>query len=202
MIWRGVLGTTVVLGVVGALRARREARLVAAGLRPASHATADPTPTTDAGRIAERIAERIAAWQPARPVTSLGRGLAMAWAAPLSAIGLVVAMLGRAEVDWDDVHGVAVASRLTGPAAMVLEQVGADASTLGHVVLLRGDRPSPGLLAHEAAHARQAERLGPLLVPVYAVLSASHGYRDHPLERAARLAARRALAVTAGRARP
>ncbi|MEX0705789.1 MAG: hypothetical protein WD041_04155, partial [Nitriliruptoraceae bacterium] len=54
---------------------------------------------------------------------------------------------------------------------------------------------SASLLAHEAVHVRQFERLGPLMVPVYLWLAARHGYRDHPLERAARLGARRATAT-------
>jgi hypothetical protein len=42
---------------------------------------------------------------------------------------------------------------------------------------------------------RQAERLGPLLVPTYLWLNAWYGNRDHPLERAARTGARRASAT-------
>jgi hypothetical protein len=69
--------------------------------------------------------------------------------------------------------------------------VGAGANTVGQVVLCRSTMPSSALLDHEAVHVRQAERLGPLLVPAYLWLNAIRGYRDNPLEHAARLGARR-----------
>jgi hypothetical protein len=79
-----------------------------------------------------------------------------------------------------------------GPSALVLGLVGAGANTIGQVVLCRDAEPSRALLDHEAVHVRQAERLGPLLVPTYLWWNAIHGYRDNPLEHAARRGARRA----------
>ena len=72
--------------------------------------------------------------------------------------------------------------------AKLLGSVGSSGSTLGQVVLTSRTAISPGLLAHELAHVRQFQRLGPAMVPAYAVLWALCGYREHPLERAARRA--------------
>ena len=85
-----------------------------------------------------------------------------------------------------------------GPSRVALSAVGASANTVGLVVLSPGAAPDPVLLAHEAVHARQAERLGPLLLPLYVALSARFGYRDNPLERAARLGARQTLSGQGG----
>jgi hypothetical protein len=56
------------------------------------------------------------------------------------------------------------------------------------VVTTRSD-PSPSLIAHELVHTRQAERFGVGFGPVYVGLLARYGYRQHPMERAARLGA-------------
>jgi hypothetical protein len=69
-------------------------------------------------------------------------------------------------------------------------------------VLCRTSQPSAALLDHEALHVRQAERLGPLLFPVYVWLNAVYGYRDHPLERGARLGARRRATGRSGLTAP
>jgi hypothetical protein len=73
--------------------------------------------------------------------------------------------------------------------ATLQRRLGFAANAFGHVVLTARPDPSPTLLAHEAVHVRQAERLGIGLAPVYAILWARWGYRNHPLERAARRAA-------------
>ncbi|MDP8931826.1 MAG: hypothetical protein M3O70_25470, partial [Actinomycetota bacterium] len=70
----------------------------------------------------------------------------------------------------------------------VLRSRGFDAGAFGHVIVAAGD-PHDHLLAHELVHVRQAERLGPLMAPVYLGLLAVYGYARHPLERAARRAA-------------
>jgi hypothetical protein len=88
-----------------------------------------------------------------------------------------------------------------GSSGAALRLVGADANAIGAVVLCRDSTPGPPLLAHEVVHVRQAERLGVALVPLHAGLAARYGYRDHPLERAARLGARRATQPP-GRSRP
>jgi hypothetical protein len=67
------------------------------------------------------------------------------------------------------------------------------AFALGHVIVARDAAPSDALLVHELVHVRQAERLGPLMAPLYLALHAAYGYARHPMERAARRAQRRAL---------
>lgn len=99
---------------------------------------------------------------------------------------------GRAP-SWDDELGCWVFAGARTGASRVFSLTSATANAVGQVILTRRDDPSRALLIHESAHARQAERLGPLLVPVYAWWWARHGYRDHPLERGARLAARRCI---------
>jgi hypothetical protein len=88
-----------------------------------------------------------------------------------------------------------IATGVSGPSGAALRLVGAGANTIGQVVLCRSEAPSDALLDHEAVHVRQAERLGLLLVPTYLWCNAIRGYRDNPLEHAARLGARAAGAL-------
>jgi hypothetical protein len=90
------------------------------------------------------------------------------------------------------VVGVLLFSPARGPAAQFLRVRGFSAMTIGHVVVARIE-PSEALLAHELVHVRQAERLGPLMAPLYLALMAVYGYARHPMERAARLAQRRSM---------
>lgn len=130
----------------------------------------------------------LAGWRPAAPARPLRRAAAYAWAAPVSAAGLLAALAGgRARLRVAD--GVVVLSGVRGLTGTALRLRGFTAITLGHVVLCR-DEPSPALLAHELVHVRQAERFGVLLAPLYLGLLAVYGYRRHPMERAARLAQR------------
>lgn len=92
-----------------------------------------------------------------------------------------------------------IATGVGGPSGIALRLVGAGANTVGQVVLCRSDAPSAALLDHEAVHVRQGERLGPFLVPAYLWLNALHGYRDNPLEHAARRGARSAREVPGAR---
>jgi hypothetical protein len=60
--------------------------------------------------------------------------------------------------------------------------------TLGFVIV--SSVPLEGrLLAHERHHIRQSMVWGPLFVPVYLALAIPYGYRRHPMERRARIAA-------------
>jgi hypothetical protein len=111
----------------------------------------------------------------------------------LALVGVTLGALGGVRPRWDPTHGCLVVAGVRGPSGAALAAVGADANTIGQTVLSRRPDPSPVLLAHESAHVRQTERLGPFLLPVYVWLAARHGYRDHPLERAAREAARDAV---------
>jgi hypothetical protein len=142
------------------------------------------------------VGAAIAAWRPTRPRTPLGRVAAAAWAGPYTIVGLGLGLLGGARPRWDEVHGCFVSAGVGGPSGAALAAVGADANAIGQVVLSRRPAPSTLLLAHESAHVRQTERLGPLLLPVYVWLAAWHGYRDHPLERGARAVAHAAVTGT------
>ena len=68
---------------------------------------------------------------------------------------------------------------------------GADAMTLGHVVIGRDARALEWTRAHERVHVRQYERWGPLFVPAYllaglwALTRGGHPYFDNRFEREA-----------------
>jgi hypothetical protein len=133
-----------------------------------------------------RLAARLDAWSP-RPVrSSAGRWAAAAWVAPLTVTGALLARAGGAVCRWDDRLGCYVARGVGGPSGWLLGRLRLDANAVGQVVLCRSTQPSARLLAHEAVHVRQAERLGALLLPVYVGMTARYGYRENPLERAAR----------------
>lgn len=178
---------TIGAGLVGALRQRAEARAVARGELTRAATVVDDPPRRRYGPVAGRLA----GWVPAPPRTPAGRALAWVWAAPLTAVGLAVAAVSGATPRWDPALACLVTRGVRGPSRVALTAVGAQANAIGHVVLSVVEEPSPALLAHEAVHVRQAERLGPLLALLYLWLGARYGYRDHPLERAARRGARR-----------
>ena len=92
------------------------------------------------------------------------------WAAPTTALGLVVVLTGlwRAQV-WVvdgvvEAHGPALAWLLS---HFTLMPGGAAALTLGHVVIARDRWSLESTRAHERVHVRQCERCGPLFVPAY-----------------------------------
>lgn len=131
----------------------------------------------------------MAGWLPTRPATALGRAIAYAWASPATLGGLIVGVLSGARPSLRD--GDIVFAGVRGPVEAALKRGGFSATTLGHVIIARTD-PSPVLMAHELAHTRQAERLGPFTGPIYWYLLARYGYARHPMERAARIAGRQA----------
>lgn len=181
---------TLLAGVAGVLRQRREARAVRAGeLPPDGPAGARPLRPTLPDPVL-----RLARWVPPAPRSTAGRLAAAAWSAPLTALGLAVALSSGSRPRWDARRRCLVATGVGGVSSVALRTVGAGANTVGQVVLCRDPAPSPTLLDHEAVHVRQAERLGPLLVPVYLWANALLGYRDNPLEHAARRGARAAAA--------
>lgn len=134
--------------------------------------------------------------RPQRAAANAWRGWCYAWAAPATLAGLVLALLGCAS-------GARARSR-----DGVLEVAGGSlgawlrardcpfvALTLGHVVLAVDARALDACRAHELAHVRQYERLGPLFLPLYAAsslwqaLRGRDAYRDNRFEREAREAA-------------
>lgn len=190
------LALTLGAGGIAVLRQAREARSVRAGTRTAAGPDGAVAPARPPGPAARRIA----AWVPAAPSSPVGRVAAACWSAPLSAVGVVVALAGGRVPRRDPERDCWVALDVGGPSRRVLGAVGAAANTIGRVVIVRGGGAGPTLLDHEAVHVRQAERLGPLLPVAYAWLGARYGYVDNPLEQAARAGARRAAAVRRARA--
>jgi hypothetical protein len=106
-------------------------------------------------------------------------------------VGFALAVLSGKRPIWDPELRCFGVRGAGGPSRLALRSVGAHANTIGQIVIATQESPSRILLAHEATHVRQAERFGPLLFPVYVCLGARYGYRDNPLERAARAGARR-----------
>jgi hypothetical protein len=184
---RALTAATLAAGLVGVLRQRAEAARVRQGHLPPASAVAHLPPRQGAGGLASRLG----AWVPEPPRTPVTTVAARLWAAPLTVIGLLLALLSGSRPVWSPEHRCWVASDVGGVSGLALAAVGADANAVGHVVLCRLPSPPPTLLAHELVHVRQAERFGPLLFPLYVWLGARYGYRDHPLERAARLGAER-----------
>lgn len=180
---------TLAAGMVATIRQRGEARAVRRGTLERATAASEIDPVAGYGPLAARLA----VWVPKAPTTPLGRAATRVWAGPMTLVGLALALLSGAVPHWDPSRNCFVTRGVRGPSSRALRAVGADANAVGQVVLARGMSPPTTLLAHEAVHVRQAERLGPLLIVVYAWLGARYGYRDHPLERAARLGARRAM---------
>lgn len=184
---RGAVTATLLAGLVGALRQRREARDVRRGLAPVASSVAGLDGAERLGPVGRALAD----WVPAPPRTPVARALAVAWAAPLTAVGLVLGVTSGGRLRWDAGLGALVVTGAGGLPARLLAAVGATANAIGHVIVSRAEHPDEALLVHEAAHVRQAERLGPLLFPLYLWLGARYGYRDHPIERGAREAVRR-----------
>jgi hypothetical protein len=143
-----------------------------------------------------RAITALGSWEPQAPTTRWGRLLAYLWAAPLSAGGLLLGLSSGSRPTVRE--GVVVFANAGGFAGAVLRKRRFAAAALGHVVIAARE-PSAAIFAHELVHVRQAERLGPLLGPLYLKLLVVYGYARHPLERAPRAAARR-VRVSEGRA--
>jgi hypothetical protein len=96
------------------------------------------------------------------------------WAAPTTALGLLVVLVGIWRVRARVVDGVLEAH---GPALAwllfhaTLVPGGAGAMTLGHIVVARDRQSLESTRAHERVHVRQCEAWGPLFVPAYLAAS-------------------------------
>lgn len=161
-------------------------------LRTPLGATSDPRMLPPAWEPESLTA--LARWEPAAPRHALGRAAAYAWAAPLTLAGLLAG--GLAGVRPQIRQGAIVFADARGPAGALLRGRRYRACAIGHVIIAVSD-PDPRLLAHELVHVRHAERLGVLTPPLYLALLAVYGYARHPLERAARTAARRVAGTRA-----
>lgn len=131
------------------------------------------------------------------------------WAAPISAVGLTLALWARASgggvrrVDGVlEIHGGGPGRVLPhlAPGGMI------EAITLGHVVWAITPESHDRLRSHEREHVRQCERWGPLFPLLYFSASAlawvrgRDPYRDNPFEQAA-FAAERGVAAPRRRRR-
>lgn len=140
---------------------------------------------------------RLSGHRPEKAGSRLRRALAYAWVAPVTVVGLalaLVAVLGGARAHW-------VEGQLEVAGAHRLRAVGRwphirhfGAITLGHVILGRDHATLQRWRRHEQVHVRQYERWGVLFWPLYlgaGVLAWWRGrdaYWDNPFEIEARQA--------------
>ena len=120
-----------------------------------------------------------------------GRLVRRAWAAPASAVGLLLACLAARRGHVQLVDGVVEAH---GPwlrwclRHLVPISGGAAAITFGHVVLATDGAALDLTRAHERIHVQQYEHWGPLFIPAYLAagvwmaLLGRHPYLDNPFE--------------------
>ena len=115
------------------------------------------------------------------------------WAMPTSAVAFPLvtanALCGGQTIVW---HGIL---EIQGPLVRKVlhhKAFQAAALTLGHVILCADNEARCRFRAHELVHVQQAERWGPLFLPLYLALAAwtwrktGHGYWHHPWEVEAR----------------
>jgi hypothetical protein len=112
--------------------------------------------------------------------------LGFVWTSPNTVLGLLAGLLTfqRPRI----AHGALVFDRGPRGLTWLLAKAHRTAMTVGFVIV--SARPVDGTLAvHERHHIRQYAAWGPLFIPVYLLLALLFGYRRHPMERRARLAA-------------
>lgn len=168
--------------LVGLVRHLRFLARVRAGLLPPLGAATRTLPPPREGRLSRVLAS----WVPAPPRRRVGQLAAALWAGPGTILGAALGVTTGGVWRRDEEHHFWLVEGGERGAARILRWLGFEASAVGQVVLSRTRPISHVLAAHEAVHVRQAERLGILLAPLYLWLWARRGYRDHPLERAAR----------------
>lgn len=112
--------------------------------------------------------------------------LGFLWTSPNTLIGLVLGLCTFQKPRL--AHGLILFDRAPRGLTRLLPRLHRTAMTVGFVVL--SATPVEGaLLAHERHHVRQYCTLGPLFLPAYFLLAIRFGYRMHPMERRARMAA-------------
>ena len=103
------------------------------------------------------------------------RVLRYLWASPSTFLGIVLAvpLLWRGRIAYVD-GVIEVHSPLLERALLTLTPLagGADALTLGHVVIGRNPRALEATRTHERVHVRQYECWGPFFLPAYFVAGA------------------------------
>ena len=112
--------------------------------------------------------------------------LGFIWTSPNTLIGLVLGLLTFQKPTLRD--GALIFDRGPRGLTWLLQRFHRTAMTVGFVIL--SAEPVTGrLLAHERWHIRQFSAWGPLFIPVYLLLAIFFGYRRHPLEIRAQIAA-------------
>lgn len=121
------------------------------------------------------------------------------WVAPVTAIGLVLAVLGRASGGTMHRAGDGVVECYGGVLAWLLSRGlpfsgPVAAMTIGHVVVAQSAEALAATRAHERVHVGQFERWGVFFLAAYPIaglaarLTGGHPYRDNRFEREARRA--------------
>ena len=129
------------------------------------------------------------------PKTPLTRTAAYLWAAPCTALGLLLALLtclagARARVVNGVIEVAFVPESGLGPKS--IGRLPFCAITLGHVIVGINHAELHRLREHERVHVRQCERWGPLFLPAYLLAGAwqwlcgRRAYWDNPFEVEAR----------------
>jgi hypothetical protein len=113
--------------------------------------------------------------------------LGFVWALPTTIVGLV---LGLLTFQVPRIHGGALVFDRRGARGLAAMLAASHRTAMAVGFVIVSSVPVEGrLLAHEREHVRQAMRWGPFFIPAYLLLAVPYGYRRHPMERRARLAA-------------
>jgi len=116
----------------------------------------------------------------------MAAALGFVWTLPNTVLGVLLGLLTFQRPRL--AGGALVFDRGPRGVTWILSKMNRSAMTIGFVIL--SAVPVAGtLLAHERHHIRQYCRWGPLFIPAYLLLAIPFGYRRHPFERAAKLAA-------------
>ena len=112
--------------------------------------------------------------------------LGFIWTSPNTLIGLVIGLLTFQMPVLRD--GALIFDKAPRGVTWLLRKFHRTAMTVGFVIV--SAEPVTGrLLAHERWHIRQFCAWGPLFIPVYFLLAIPYGYRRHPMEIRAQIAA-------------
>jgi hypothetical protein len=112
--------------------------------------------------------------------------LGFVWTLPNTLLGLILGLLTFQKPRLS--RGLLLFDAHPRGLTRLMPRLGRTAMTVGFVIL--SATPVEGrLLAHERHHVLQYMVWGPLFIPVYFLLAVPFGYRRHPMERAAILAA-------------
>jgi hypothetical protein len=112
--------------------------------------------------------------------------LGFVWTLPNTLIGLALGLLTFQVPRLDE--GTLVFDRVERGLTWLMRRLRRPAMTVGFVIV-SAVPVRDTLRTHERHHVRQYRAWGPLFIPVYFLLAIGFGYRRHPMERRARIAA-------------